>query len=170
MTDVPLEPRRYSFSSNGIDQPTRSRSRRDSQAGARHFHGKKTEKMLDPGGKRESELASHGRKREKKRIQLDGTHLHQVSNRLVEDGEILVVKEVEELVDNEWEKEEAKEEKLDDEEEVEMELQVMQEEKEEELEVEKAGGPHNVRVPPEQILFHGNICASRCDPFPPVEV
>ena len=81
----------------------------------------------------------------------------------MEDDEILVV----ELVADEWQKE--------DEEEVEMELQMKKEEKgelvkEEEFEVKEEGGNHNVRVPPGQIVLHNNISASRCDPFPPVEV
>ena len=177
MTDVPMEPRRYSFSSNDLDQPARSTcqvnqparstSRRDSRARPRHFHGKKTKRRVeDPGRRLCLRRESDRRKWEKKRIERPVWDLQQAG--LVEDVEILVVKEVEELVVDEWEKEEDKEE------EVEMELQVMQEEKgelvkEEEFKVKEDGGHHNVRVPPEQIVLH-NSCASRCDPFPPVEM
>ena len=163
MTNVPMEPRRYSFSSNGLDQPARSTSRRDSRAGPRHFYGEKTKKRVgDPGGRsclrRESLFPSH-----EKRIQRPERDGGGAQARLVEDDEILVV----ELVADEWQKE--------DEEEVEMELQMKKEEKgelvkEEEFEVKEEGGNHNVRVPPGQIVLHNNISASRCDPFPPVEV
>ena len=162
MTNVPMEPRRYSFSSNGLDQPARSTSRRDSRAGPRHFYGEKTKKRVgDPGGRsclrRESLFPSH-----EKRIQRPERDGGGAQARVVEDDEILVV----ELVADEWQKE--------DEEEVEMELQMKKEEKgelvNEEFEVKEEGRSHNVRVPPGQIVLHNNISASRCDPFPPVEV
>ena len=156
MTNVPMEPRRYSFSSNGLDQPARSTSRRDSRAGPRHFYGEKTKKRVgDPGGRsclrRESLFPSH-----EKRIQRPERDGGGAQARLGEDDEIL------ELVADEWQKE--------DEEEVEMEKEEKGElVKEEEFEVKEEGGNHNVRVPPEQIVLH-NSCASRCDPFPPVEM
>ena len=171
MTDLPLEPRRYSFSSNALEAGVSS-SPESTRRGLKHFYRKRTETVC-PGAQRKSSIASHWNKCHQNRNSAlevgadDGAH--QLSqwgvyepNNLAIDVEVVIVKEAD-LVDGDDEEEERGHNLVEvDVQEKEHSVVKFMSEEEEGHQVE--GLVHK------QLVIQNNICVERTASFPPVEV
>ena len=176
MTDLPLEPRRYSFSSNALEAGVSS-SPESTRRGLKHFYRKRTETVC-PGAQRKSSIASHWNKCQQNRNSAlevgadDGAH--QLSqwgiyepNNLAIDVEVVIVKEAD-LVDGDDEEEEREHNLV----EVDVEREVQQEKEHSVVKFmsEEEEGHQVEGLVHKQLVIQNNICVERTASFPPVEV